>query len=63
MLEKEFVKKNIEDLIEDYDKLRHKAMENDHVMKVYQFTGSIVSLRILLDRLGLSDEECDEEDL
>lgn len=41
----------VNNLIEDYTDLMHKAMDNDDEQKVHKFDGSITALSILRDRL------------
>lgn len=41
----------IEGLIEDYDRMFRKAMDDNDELRVYKYEGSLVALNILKDRI------------
>lgn len=51
------IKLTIEGLITEYKKLQLKAMDEDDRDKVNQFTGSMISLIVLADQLGVEIKE------
>lgn len=56
------VKDEINGLMEDYQKLFKKAMDNDETDRVNQFNGSLIALDCLKRALNIEDDEYDMSD-